>query len=236
MAPNLVLFFILQFHFSTMCSVSAMVFISRAYNLNQEDANKIATSQTGSLIIKLDSGIFMPNPDYDFVEKMVYSIEGAEADVKVENGGVLKTLRINSHLLGEAGLSVWYVKLDENAMFSPSYTANGDERLFYVVKGTGEVQIVGINGNQVLDAKLEAAHLFLVPRFFSVALIATNGTLEFLSISTSTRPVIEELATKESVWNAFSPIVSQISLGVTPQLEQLFKSNMNSIIIPPTKH
>ncbi|WCJ18303.1 RmlC-like cupins superfamily protein [Euphorbia peplus] len=212
-------------------------FISRAYNLSEEDAIKLATSQTASLIIKLDSGISMPNPDIDLVRKYVYSVQNAEAEVKVKNGGMMKSVSEDKFpFIREVGLSVRHVKLHENAMFSPSYTANGDAKLVYVVKGSGDVEIVGINGMQVLNAKLQSGHLFLVPRFFSFGLIAGDYGLQFLSLSTSSRPVIEDLATKESVWNAISPIVSQISLNITPQLEQLFKSNMNSIIIPPIKH
>ncbi|WCJ18302.1 RmlC-like cupins superfamily protein [Euphorbia peplus] len=212
-------------------------FISRAYNLNEEEAIKLATSQTASLIIKLDSGISMPNPDIDLVRKYVYSVQNAEAEVKVKNGGIVKSVSEDKFpFIGEVGLSVVHVKLYQNATFSPSYTTNGDAKLVYIVKGSGDVEMVGINGMQVLNAKLESGNLFLVPRFFSFGLIAADYGLQFLSISTSSRPVIEELATKTSVWNAISPIVSQVSLNITPQLEQLFKSNMKSIIVPPTEH
>jgi hypothetical protein len=49
-------------------------------------------------------------------------------------------------------------------------------------------------------------------------------------------PAVEEFASKKSVWNALSPIVSQVALSVTPEFEEFFKSNMQktTILIPPT--
>ncbi|KAJ9158591.1 hypothetical protein P3X46_024156 [Hevea brasiliensis] len=215
-------------------------FTSRAYNLkNQEEANKLAKSQTGVLIIKIEEGIIMPQPhnDFDFRDKMVYNIDAASADVDVQKGGVFKTLTSSKlPLLGQAGLSVSYVKLDASAMYSPTYTANGASRLVYIVKGSGQVQIVGINGKRVLDINIKAGQMFLVPKFFAVAVVAGSEGMEFVSTLTSTWPFVEELATKNSVWNALSPIVSQVSLNVTPDFEELFKSNItkNSVIIPST--
>ncbi|KAL0013228.1 hypothetical protein SO802_000297 [Lithocarpus litseifolius] len=43
-------------------------------------------------------------------------------------------------------------------MFSPTYTTDSSVQLIYDVKGIGQIQIVGINGKQVLDAKVKAAH------------------------------------------------------------------------------
>ncbi|KAF2319775.1 hypothetical protein GH714_018697 [Hevea brasiliensis] len=121
-------------------------------------------------------------------------------------------------------------------MYSPTYTANGASRLVYIVKGNGQVQIVGINGKRVLDTNIKAGQMFLVPKFFAVAVVAGSEGMELVSTLTSTWPFVEELATKNSVWNALSPIVSQVSLNVTPDFEELFKSNItkNSIIILST--
>ncbi|KAJ9158884.1 hypothetical protein P3X46_024428 [Hevea brasiliensis] len=213
-------------------------FTSRAYNLkNQEEANKLAKSQTGVLIIKIEEGLIMPQPHNDFLDKMVYNIDAASADVDVQKGGVFKTLTSSKlPFLEQTGISISHVELDANAMYSPTYTVNGADRLVYVVKGRGNVQIVGISGKRVLDTNIKAGQMFLVPKFFTVAEIAGSEGMEFVSIITSTWPFVEELATKKSVWNALSPIVSRVSLNVTSEFEELFMSNVtkNSIIIPST--
>ncbi|CAK7327597.1 unnamed protein product [Dovyalis caffra] len=212
-------------------------FTSRAYKMNEEEAYKLAKSQTGILLIKLEPGISMPRPNKESVEKMVYNIDAALAEVDVKRGGLFKTVTAARFpFLGEAGLSVNYVKLEANAMYTPSYAADGSVQLFYVAKGSGCVQVVGIGGKLVLDTKIEAAQLLVVPRFFVVAQIAGSEGMELVSILTTKSPVVEDLASKKSVWNALSPIVSQVALSVTPKLEELFKSNMQKtdILVPPT--
>lgn len=72
-------------------------------------------------------------------------------------------------------------------MYSPTYTADGTVQVFYVAKGSGQVQVVGINGKRVLDNKIEAGQLLVEPRFFVVAKISGSEGMEFVSIITTTR-------------------------------------------------
>ncbi|KAF9666800.1 hypothetical protein SADUNF_Sadunf16G0266200 [Salix dunnii] len=83
-------------------------FIGRAYKMNEKEANKLAKSQTGILLIKLEPGVSMPQPNSKTAEKMVYNIDAAPADVDVKGGGgVFKTLTaVRFPFLEEAGLSV----------------------------------------------------------------------------------------------------------------------------------
>ncbi|KAJ6301513.1 hypothetical protein OIU77_015758 [Salix suchowensis] len=212
-------------------------FISRAYKMNGKEASKLAKSQTGILLIKLEPGVSMPQPNNKIAEKMVYNIDAAPADVEVNGGGVFKTLTAAKFpFLEEAGLSVNHVRLEANAMHSPSYTADGTFQAFYVASGAGRVQVVGIGGKRALDTRIQAGQLLVVPRFFVVAHIADSEGMEFVSILPTTSPTIEEFASKKSVWNALSPMVSQIALSVTPEFEEFFRSNMQktTILIPPT--
>ncbi|KAJ6298102.1 hypothetical protein OIU76_019269 [Salix suchowensis] len=214
-------------------------FISRAYKMNGKEASKLAKSQTGILLIKLEPGVSMPQPNSKTTEKMVYNIDAAPADVEVNGGGVFKTLTAAKFpFLEEAGLSVNHVRLEANAMHSPSYTADGTFQAFYVTSGAGRVQVVGIGGKRALDTKIQAGQLLVVPRFFVVAQIADSEGMEFVSILPTTSPVVQEFASKKSVWNALSPIVSQVALSVTPEFEEFFKSNMQktTTLIPPTNY
>ncbi|KAJ4822179.1 hypothetical protein Tsubulata_022717 [Turnera subulata] len=212
-------------------------FTSRAYKLNQEDANKLANSQKGLMIVKLEEAAAkaMPQPRCDH-HKLVYNTDDASSadDVNVKGGGTFKTCTADKfRFLEEVGLSVNLANLEAKAMYSPTHTVDGTVRVFYVYEGSGKVQVVGINGKRVLDATVEAGQSLVVPQNFAVAIIAGSEGMESVSILTSTRyfhssdtccrPVVEELATKKSVWSALSPIVSQVSLDVTSEFEALFR-------------
>ncbi|XP_057466192.1 cocosin 1-like [Actinidia eriantha] len=187
-------------------------FITRAYNLNKEEASKLVTSQTGALIIKLEEGISIPQ-----------ACKGTPGNE-------------NELLDKQVGLSAMLVKLKANEVSSPIYVADSGVRVTYVVKGSGRVQIVGINGERVLDAEVKAGDLFVVPRFF-VAMEAAGGEgMECFSVITSPQPVFGQLNGNTSVWKAFSPAVLQNALGVDSEFAELFTShNTNGIIgFPPT--
>ena len=161
-------------------------FLSRAYKINKDEANKLAKSQTGVLLIKLQEGKSMPKPNENYTNKLVYNIEAALPDIRVKNGGQVTTLtEAKFPSLDQVELSTKLVKLDANAMFSPTYTTDSSVQLIYVVKGIGQIQIVGINGKQVLDIEVKPGHLLVVPKFFVVAKLAGGDGLECFSITTS---------------------------------------------------
>uniref|UniRef100_A0A7N2R0C1 Cupin type-1 domain-containing protein n=1 Tax=Quercus lobata TaxID=97700 RepID=A0A7N2R0C1_QUELO len=135
-------------------------FLSRAYNVNKDDANKLAKSQNEAMIIKLPEGKRMPKPNEDCANQLVYNIDDPLPDISVKNGGLVTTLtEAKFPFLGQAELSAKLVKLDSKAMCSPTYTSDFSVQLIYVVKGTGQIQIVGINGKQDLDTEVKPGHL-----------------------------------------------------------------------------
>ena len=163
-------------------------FNSRAYNLNTEEAENLAKRQTGVLIIKLAEGQKMPQPSKNSTDKVVYNIDAASPDFHVQNAGNLASLTEKKFpFIGEVGLSAILVKLEGNAMSSPTYAANSSVRVIYVAKGSGRIQIVGINGASVLDTELKAGHLCVVPRFFVASTIADGEGMEYLSMLTTTQ-------------------------------------------------
>ncbi|KAG6709723.1 hypothetical protein I3842_06G147400 [Carya illinoinensis] len=216
-------------------------FISRAYITSAEDANKLAKSQTGVLLIKLEEGITLPKPHEDTnTRKLVYNIDAALPDIVVKNGGRVTTLtEAKFPFLGKVKeLSCSRVKLDPEAMHAPTYTTDSAVQVIYVVKGCGKIQVVGINGKRVLDMEVKPGYLLVVPRFFAVAIIAGEDGLEFFSLITAKRPVLEELAGKTSVWDALSPAVIEASLNVSAEFGQIFRSKLGktAIIVPPPRN
>ncbi|CBI23806.3 glutelin type-A 3 [Vitis vinifera] len=211
-------------------------FNSRAYDINNEEAKKLAKSQSGVLIIKLPEGHKMPHPCKNSTDKLVFNIDAALPDIHVQNAGLLTALTAKKFpFLGEVGLSATLVKLDANAMSSPMYAGDSSVQVIYVAKGSGRIQVVGINGERALDAKVKAGHLLLVPRFFVASAIADGEGLEYFSLITATEPIFGEFTGKTSVWGALSPHVLQASLNVAPEFEQLFRAKIkkSTILVPP---
>lgn len=189
--------------------------ISRAFNIQGEEANKVAKSQTGVLIVKLEEEqtTSMPKPCEDSISNdMVFSIDG---------GAATCTLIGSKHpILGDIGLSAYFEKLDANGISSPMYNTDSAVQVTYVVRGSGRIQISGINGKVVVDTNVKAGHLFVLPSFFVAAKVADSEGMECFSVVTASCPIIQQVGGKKSVFAALSPGVLQASLNVTPELAQ----------------
>lgn len=213
--------------------------ISRAYNINEKEANILAKSQTGVLIVKLspEEGKSIPRPDQNIASKWVKNNTKHLPDVDVEKAGTIISFTGKTFpFLDEIGLSCSILKLEPDAMLSPMFTSDFSVQVFYVARGSGKVQIVGLNSKLVLDNKIVAGQLLVVPRFFTVAIIAEGEGMECFSIQTTSRPAdVADFASKQSVLNAFAPSILQSSLNVPPELVDFFKGQMakNDVLIPP---
>ncbi|CAL0329915.1 unnamed protein product [Lupinus luteus] len=206
----------------------------KIYNLNKDELNKLTKSQTGVLIIKLEKNQTIPKPDSI---GFVFNIDSSHPDSVVKNGGLVKTLSEKGFpFIGEVGLSVIRVKLEPGAIRAPSYLASPVVQLIYIARGSGKIEIVGLNGELVLDTQIEAGQLIVVPQFYVAAQVAGVAGLESYSIVTTTKPLFEELGGKESIWGSISPTVLQAALNVDSEFQELFVSNTKETtnIIPPT--
>ncbi|KAM7474613.1 hypothetical protein LguiB_021856 [Lonicera macranthoides] len=214
-------------------------FVSKAFNFTEEESQTLTKSQTGILIVKLDQGIEIPPPTKHFQEKYFAKIDEffQEKYFTKINGDSNTLTESNFGLLGKLGLSANYVKLGSEEMLGPVYTTDSSVQMVYVAKGTGRVQITGASGKIELNSEVKEGELFLVPKFFVFAQIAGENGMECVSVVTSSKPEFELLAGKESVWNSFSPLVLQTTLGITSGFEELFKSNNeNSTVVTPPKN
>ncbi|XP_058187767.1 12S seed storage globulin 2-like isoform X1 [Rhododendron vialii] len=195
----------------------SMEFISKAYNLNQNEANTLVTNQTGGVVVKLSEGIQIPQPqnyakNYDeFASTLTTAVEFTS--------------------LEQVGLSFKHLKLGRNAVFQPVYVTDSVQ-VAYVIRGSGRVQFAGANGEKLLDATVKAGELFVVPRFVVAIEIADAQGMEYLSVITSSKPVIWELSGKTSIWKAFSPVILQVSLSVSPEFARIFLAKMTNNMVP----
>ncbi|XP_021800662.1 12S seed storage globulin 2-like [Prunus avium] len=196
-------------------------FVSKAYNITKDEADKITKSQTGVLIIKLgeDEKTKIPKPSENSTRKLVRNITCKTTTLTEKEFPFLK----------QAGLSASLTKLEANAISSPIYTTDATVQVVYVAGGRGQIQIVGLNGQLVLDTEVKSGDLLVVPSFFMVAKLAGGNGLECFSVITSSQPVLEDLAGKTSALGALSPEILQIALNITPELQDLLSSRIRKI-------
>ncbi|KAI3788942.1 hypothetical protein L2E82_01725 [Cichorium intybus] len=211
-------------------------FVANIFGLSNKDAEDIATSQPGVVIVKLKNGIEFPNPSEYVKEKLYAAIDTPTADVVVKGGGIVNSLTEKDFpMLAGMGLSARFIRLQGKAMLAPSYVADGSVQIIYVAKGSGRIRVVGADGNPSFDGEVGEGELMVVPQFFAVTVIADEGGMELFSIINTSMPVFEQLAGKDSVWKAISPVVLQSALNISSQLEHLFRSKNTKtlMIIPP---
>ncbi|KAI4334479.1 hypothetical protein L6164_019168 [Bauhinia variegata] len=213
-------------------------FVSRAWDLEEKDVKTFVGNQPGKGIVKLEGNFSIPEPKQENRKGMVLNCEEAPLDVDIKDGGRVVVLNTkNLPLVGEVGLGADLVRLDGRAMCSPGFSCDSALQVTYVVRGSGRVQIVGVDGRRVLETTLKAGNLFIVPRFFVVSKIADDDGMEWFSIISTPNPIFTHLAGSSSVWKALSPSVLQAAFNVDSNVEQLFRSKRtaDAIFFPPPK-
>ncbi|KAL1345369.1 hypothetical protein HN51_019118 [Arachis hypogaea] len=213
-------------------------FVGRAWDLEEKDVKILVGKQSENGIVKLDGSISLPEPKPDHRKGMALNCEEAPLDVDIKGGGRVVVLNTNNlPLVGEVGLGADLVRLDGSAMCSPGFSCDSALQVTYIVRGSGRVQVVGVDGKRVLETTVKAGNLFIVPRFFVVSKIADPDGMEWFSIITTPNPIFTHLAGSSSVWKALSPTVLQAAFNVDSGVEQLFRSKRtaDAIFFPPPK-
>lgn len=158
-------------------------FVARAWDLEEKVAKLLVEKQSGVGIVKLADTFKMPEPKNEHRNGMALNCEEAPLDIDIKNGGRVVVLNTkNLPLVGEVGLGADLVRLDGGAMCSPGFSCDSALQVTYVVRGSGRVQVVGVDGKRVLETTLKAGNLFIVPRFFVVSKIADPDGMEWFSI------------------------------------------------------
>ncbi|XP_075521270.1 glutelin type-A 2-like [Primulina tabacum] len=211
-------------------------FVGRAWDLDEATVKTLVSTQSGNGIVKLNPGIKMPEPKKEHYKGMALNCEEAPLDVDIKKGGKVVVLNTkNLPLVGEVGLGADLVRLNGNAMCSPGFSCDSALQVTYIVRGSGRVQVVGVDGKRVLETTIKAGNLFIVPRFFVVSKISDPEGMDWFSIITTPNPIFTHLAGRTSVWKALSPQVLQASFNVPADVEQKFSSKRKAeeIFFPP---
>lgn len=211
-------------------------FVGRAWDLDENNVKTLVGKQSGKGIVKLEGNITLPQPKEEHKKGMALNCLEAPLDVDIKNGGRVVVLNTkNLPLVGEVGLGADLVRLDGKAMCSPGFSCDSALQVTYIVRGSGRVQVVGVDGKRVLETTLKAGNLFIVPRFFVVSKIANDEGMEWFSIITTPNPIFTHMAGSSSVWKALSPTVLQAAFNVEADVEKLFRSKRtaDAIFFPP---
>ncbi|KAL0357154.1 UNVERIFIED_CONTAM: Kinetochore protein NUF2 [Sesamum calycinum] len=183
-------------------------FITKIFHLKESETKKLVQSQTNPFLVKLGKEINMPSQSNCDTREYVFNLD----DLLSSGVKYAEITAENFPLLDKIGLSASLVKLEPNSILNPSYNVNGSQ-IIYVLKGSGRVQIMGLNGTRVLDADAQEDQAFVVPKFFAATQLAGEDGMEFFSLSTSSKPIVGQLAGKESAWKALSSPVLQAALN-----------------------
>lgn len=161
-------------------------FVGRAWDLEENVVTSLVGKQSGKGIVKLPEGFKLPEPKKEHRDGLALNCEEAPLDVDIKNGGRVVVLNTkNLPLVGEVGLGADLVRLDGSAMCSPGFSCDSALQVTYIVRGSGRVQVVGVDGKRVLETTVKGGNLFIVPRFFVVSKIADPEGLEWFSIITT---------------------------------------------------
>ncbi|KAG8063632.1 hypothetical protein GUJ93_ZPchr0003g17533 [Zizania palustris] len=163
-------------------------FVARAWDLPQDAASTLVSTQPGVGIVKIKDGHRMTDPsdkDREGMKFITDKVNPAPLDVDIKNGGRVVVLNTqNLPLVKEVGLGADLVRIDDHSMCSPGFSCDSAYQVTYIVRGSGRVQVVGIDGTRVLETRAEGGCLFIVPRFFVVSKIADDTGMEWFSIIT----------------------------------------------------
>uniref|UniRef100_A0A803MGT5 Uncharacterized protein n=1 Tax=Chenopodium quinoa TaxID=63459 RepID=A0A803MGT5_CHEQI len=120
----------------------------------------------------------MPKPEKEHCDGMALNCDEAPLDIDIKGGGKVVVLNTkNLPLVGEVGLGADLIRLNGKAMCSTGFSCDSAYQVTFIVRCSGQVQVVGVDGKRVLeigdhDHSRQSRHLVIVPRFFVVLKIA----------------------------------------------------------------
>ncbi|XP_020531100.1 11S globulin seed storage protein 2 [Amborella trichopoda] len=112
-----------------------------------------------------------------------------EADIYSRHGGHLKTInRRNLPILDILDMSAAKVTLYSDAILAPHWSINA-HTIAYITRGEGQIQIIGTNGQKVMDDRVRQGDVIIVPQFFTSMCKAGSQGIEWIAIKTSDLPM-----------------------------------------------
>ncbi|KAJ4969123.1 hypothetical protein NE237_015824 [Protea cynaroides] len=143
-----------------------------------------------------------------------YLDEPREADFYSRHAGRLNSVNMfKLPILRCMDMSAERGNLLPNAMLAPHWNINA-HTIVYITRGEGRVQIVGNNGETVMDDRVRDGDLFAIPQYFASALRAGREGVEWVSFKTSGMPMKSPLVGSNSVFRAMPAQVLAEAFGI----------------------
>ncbi|KAI3984682.1 hypothetical protein MKX01_039299 [Papaver californicum] len=164
---------------------------------------------------------FLDNPR----EADIYSRQAGR--INIANGQKLQ-------ILNYMDMSAEKGNLYPNAMHAPHWTMNAHS-VFDVTRGDAHVQVVGSNGQTILDNRVNQGELFVVPQHFVSTIRAGNNGFEYVAFKTSSQPMKSPLVGYTSAFKAMPIQVLANSFQISTQEAQNLKYNRehHTMLLPP---
>ncbi|KAI3859208.1 hypothetical protein MKX03_034612 [Papaver bracteatum] len=158
-----------------------------------------------------------------------------EADIYSRQAGRINIVNSQKlQILNYMDMSAEKGNLYPNAMHAPHWTMNAHS-VFYVTRGEAHVQVVGSNGQTVLDNRVNQGDLFVVPQHFVSTIRAGNNGFEYVAFKTSGQPMKSPLVGYTSAFKAMPIQVLANSFQISTQEAQNLKYNREhqTMLLPP---
>lgn len=124
----------------------------------------------------------------------------------------------------------------QNTLYSPHWAVNSHS-IVYVVNGEAHIEVVGHNGQTVMNDKVREGEMFVIPQYYAVAVRAGNNGFEYVSFKTTSSPMKSPLVGYTSVFRAMPVQVLTNAYQVSPSEAQQLKYNREhqSFFLPSSR-
>nr|CAA64762.1 legumin-like protein [Asarum europaeum] len=228
-----------------------------AFDVPMEVVRKMQREDERGFIVKVEQGeMSMIRPDEEEDEESeerrrgsngmeeaycnmrinMYLDNPKEADVYSRQAGRLNSVNMNKlPILRYMQMSAEKGNLYPNAMFAPHWSVNA-HNIFYVTRGSAQVQAVGSNGNTVFNGRVNEGDLVVVPQYFAMMKRADSNGFEWVSFKTSPLPVRSPLVGSRSTLKAMPVDVLANSFQISQKEAEDIKYNRENhmFLLPPT--
>lgn len=230
--------------------------MAEAFDVPVETVRNMQKETNRGLIVKVEGGMRMIRPDEGEEGGEMYNDQGpdngleeticnmrihqnldtrGQADVYSRQAGRLHLVNMQKlPILRYMDMSAEKGHLFPNALYSPHWSMNSHS-IIYVTRGDAQVQVVGHNGQTIMDQRFSQGEMFVVPQYFASAAKAGTNGFEWVSIKTSNLPMKSPLVGYTSVFRAMPIDVITNSYQISPQDARDLKLNrgQQSVLASP---
>ncbi|XP_013604564.1 PREDICTED: legumin A-like [Brassica oleracea var. oleracea] len=194
--------------------------VCTSLQLGEAVAALLDSQTTHGGIVKLGPELNMPQPNIINRDGLVFNSFTAVLGEGDSSGDAFFLNSTNLPLLNEVGWGASIIQLGSGCIYPPTYACATKFQIILVFSGSGNVEVVGPNGDSIINAAVEKGHLFIVPDTSVLSATAGHIGLSWLSIFNSPTPRFLTLAGRGSVLKSLSQAVVQAAFNVTTPMER----------------